>query len=107
MSDERDIDQLVDQVLSAPIAVEPRPHFASRVMFAVRREAELPPLPFPLLRIAAALLLLLAGLVGAVVVNVPERSFPVMTAAPLAAMAVSACFVVAAISVELHRRLAR
>jgi len=105
VSDERDIDQLVDQVLSAP-GIEPRPHFAARVMFAVRREAELPPLPFPLRRIAAAVVLLLAGLVGAVVVNVPDGAVRV-TAAPPAVMASVASFVVAAISVGLHRRLAR
>jgi hypothetical protein len=49
-----DVEQLIEDVLSAPRAIEPSPYFARRVMTAVRREAELPPLAFPWKRFVAA-----------------------------------------------------
>jgi hypothetical protein len=102
-----DIDQLIDDTLAAAPGLEPTPYFASRVMLAVRRDAELPPLPFPLKRIAAALLLLVAGVVGGVVASAPDRAVNVTVPAPHAALAALVCLAVTAFSIELRRRLAR
>ena len=59
-----DVEALIDRALSQSPEIEPSPFFAARVMSAIRGEATLPPLPFPLWRFSTALLLLLFVVVG-------------------------------------------
>ncbi|MBV8518068.1 MAG: hypothetical protein JO197_11770 [Acidobacteria bacterium] len=65
MNDE--IEQLIEDVLSAPRAIEPSPAFAKRVIIAVQREAALPPLAFPWKRFVAAVVAFVLGMVLALV----------------------------------------
>lgn len=60
MSDIDRIDSIIDETLSTPSFIEPSASFAARVMTAVRSEAELPPLAFPVWRFAAAVVFLFA-----------------------------------------------
>jgi hypothetical protein len=58
-----DLDRILDEALSTDRDPGPSPFFTARVMAAVRAEAQLPPLPFPFARFAAALALFLLILI--------------------------------------------
>lgn len=58
-----DPDRILEEALSTDRDPGPSPFFTARVMAAVRAETELPPLPFPFTRFAAALALFLLILI--------------------------------------------
>jgi hypothetical protein len=95
----------IEHALASQNEVEPSPFFKTRVMAGVRREFELPPLAFPIRRMAllAALLVLLFF--------VPEREGFVLTAEidmlPRFITVMCGCAAIATVAYEVRLRLTR
>ncbi len=100
------IDNIIDEAYSEEFDIEPSPFFAKRVIAAVRMEATIPPIEFPLRRIAAGVLLLITCIVTGMG-DADATSLPFLQQAPLltAGAAIIGCALLAAASVEIHRRI--
>ena len=100
------IDNIINEAYSEDFDIEPSPFFAKRVIAAVRTEATMPPIGFPLRRIAAGVLLLIICIVTGMS-DADAASLPFLYQTPLltAAAAVIGSALLAAASVEIHRRI--
>ena len=100
-----DIERLIAETLSSERHIEPSAFFAARTMSAVRREAELPPLPFPMKRIATLVLLLV--IVAVTGVSMPAEADPLSVdhLFVLAVLVTMMCAAAGAAAFEVRSRL--